>query len=219
MNRRRALLAALFLALSACGDDTTAGTEEEDSTPKGTEEPTAKAVDAEAPEDEPAAETAPQSRTGKVGDSCDPFEARKTCGHWDGPLRAERTTFHGLIKSPKDIHFRDGRTLKGYQRRPGRVQSYTIGEASFDQSEYFFDRRRLRLHRIHRVGMSPAECEKATLGIKKVFGEPLVDKAGEKMWRLEWIEVRWRDTARDGSKPDASRCQVEYRDREWFAYH
>lgn len=64
--------------------------------------------------------------------------------------------------------------------------------------------------------MSPAECALAPLNITEEYGAPLVDKRGEMMWRLDWIEIRWLDTAVNGSNPSASRCQVEYRDRDWF---
>ena len=217
MLRRHMILTALLLLFVGCGED---GSGDEEG-PAGDSEPAAEATaneaDEEAAEPPPPEATGPESRTGMVGDSCDPFQKKKTCGHWDGPLRAEHMTFQGLIRSPKDIYFRDGRSLKGYVRRPGRVQTYNLGESTFNDSEYFFDRRRLRLHRLFRTGMSSRECFQATWGIQKVFGKPLVDKRGEKMWRLEWIEVRWRDTALDGSNPETPRCIVEYRDREWFS--
>lgn len=197
----------LLSTLLACGED--ASEPAKPDAPEPTDE-TAKSPAG------PTQEFDPDARTGEVGPDCDPKLTGKSCGHTEGPLRRARSMFFGLTASGKDLRFRDGRSLTGYTRRPGSKQSYKVGEATFDDAEFFFDRHRLRLHRLTRLGMSPSECAMATPVLTEEFGKPLVDKRGEMMWRLDWIEVRWLDTAINGSNPTASRCQVEYRDRDWF---
>lgn len=204
---RQILHTVLFASMLACGEDT----------------PEDAAAEAPAPETEdgkppapPKQEFDPDALTGEAGPDCDTKLTGKPCGHPDGPLRRERSLFFGLVKTSRDLRFRDGRSLIGYGRRPGSIQAYKVGEASFDDAQFYFDRHRLRLHRVVKVGMSPAECALAPPKITEEFGRPLVDKPGEMMWRLDWIEVRWLDTALNGSNPTASRCQVEYRDRDWF---
>jgi hypothetical protein len=212
MSRPSILPSILFVALLACGEDTP----DPDAPPA--EDAPAEPAPAEdgAPPAEPTQVFDPNAKTGEVGPDCNTKLTGKTCGHPDGPLRREKSMFFGLTPSRKDMRFRDGRSLTAYARRPGSVQAYKVGDATFDDAEFYFDRHRLRLHRVFRMGMSPAECALAPPKITEEFGKPLVDKRGEKMWRLDWIEVRWRDTAIDGSNPTASRCQVEYRDRDWF---
>lgn len=202
------LCVSSVLALSGCGEDAPAD---------GAEEPAAEPAEEGAPPAEPTQSFDPDAKTGEVGPDCDPKLTGKTCGHPDGPLRRERNLFFGLAKTGKDLRFRDGRSLTAYGRRPGSVQAYKVGEATFDDAEFLFDRHRLRLHRVFKVGMSPSECALAPPKITEEFGKPLVDKRGEMMWRMDWIEIRWTDTAINGSNPTASRCQVEYRDRNWFS--
>lgn len=212
---RQMLHAVLFAGMIACSDDAPADTEPADPPPADAPPADAPPEDGEAAD--PTTQTFdPNALTGEVGPDCDPKLTGKTCGHPDGPLRRERNLFFGLVKTGSDLRFRDGRSLTGYARRPGAVQLYKVGDASFDDAQFYFDRHRLRLHRVVRMGMSPAECALAPLKITEDLGPPLVDKRGEKMWRLDWIEIRWLDTAINGSNPSASRCQVEYRDRAWF---
>jgi hypothetical protein len=204
---RQMLHTLLFAGVIACGDDPPADAQ--------ADEPAPVTEDGEPPP-APTQDFDPDALTGEVGPDCDPKLTGKTCGHPDGPLRRERNLFFGLVKTGRDLRFRDGRSLTGYGRRAGSRQAYKVGDATFDDAQFYFDRHRLRLHRVVKVGMSPAECALAPPKITEDYGSPLVNKRGEMMWRLDWIEIRWLDTAINGSNPTASRCQVEYRDRSWF---